>query len=60
MIFFIYYAAHYARCQALMRVIFNASQKRNQAFSRKNDCSRASLYLGVPVSLLQHKYIRDF
>ena len=44
----------------LIRVIFNASQKRNQSFSRKNDRSRASLYLGVPVSLLQHKCIRDF
>jgi len=29
-------------------------------FSRKNDSSRTSLYLSVPVSLLQHKWIRDF
>jgi len=57
---FMYYAAHYARCQANYTSHFNASQKRNQSFSRKNDRSRASLYLGVPVSLLQHKCIRDF
>ena len=56
----VYYATHYARCQANYTSHFNASQKRNQSFSRKNDRSRALLYLRVPVLKLQHKCIRNF
>jgi len=44
----------------IMGVIFNASQKLNQFFSPNKDRSRSSSYLRVPVSLHQHKCIRDF